>query len=104
MELNFMESSHNFDKFIDLLQTIKLFNRDEEDEEEVLILDDQDDYAGSLTPEDMLAPAPAVPDTGNTDTDYVEPVQPAPEPEPQPDTGSGGEEFLTPDSEELVFG
>jgi len=35
MELNFMESSHNFDKFIDLLQTIKLFNRDEEDEEEI---------------------------------------------------------------------
>ena len=35
MELNFIENSHNFDKFIDLLQSIKLFNRNEEDEEEI---------------------------------------------------------------------
>ena len=75
---------------------------DEEDDEDVLILDDQDDYAGSLTPEDMLAPAPAAPDTGNTDNGYVEPVQP--EPEHLPDTGSVGEEFLTPDTGDLVFG
>ena len=64
---------------------------------EVLILDDQDDYAGSLSPEEILTPNtnPVTPDNG-----YAEPVQP----EPEPETGSDEEEFLTPDTGELVFG
>ena len=33
--LNFTEGSHNYNKFIDLFQSIKLFNRDEEDIEEL---------------------------------------------------------------------
>ena len=35
MEFNFFEESQNYDKYIDLLQSIKLFNRGEEDNEEI---------------------------------------------------------------------